>query len=482
MRKLGASVAVAATLMASSAALAWPSVFTFDSTWSTIQTGVIDASTNGTGFVFAHVAQEFVWVQGGNGFTLTPGDSLIAQTSYLDPFPDLTFVVIPTGPDDDIFDTLTYATSPYPDPHAVLERNTPTTFDLDDGLYALNLVVFANCGDPSGNCYSVDRYSVFVTLDGAVSITPSAVQAMVQYIAHQSAHHVVSTATSATQDAAPVSQATRNAAVSLTRVQGTTDVAVSTRSMPGLTGNLYTWAEITGFYGEHRGNAPDVRGSGVQIGADVALGPNVIAGISLGHTEVTGNSGAFTGLSHEGTMTYLQPYLGYSNGAWHGTASLTYGRGAYDQTSILGAGSAETELFALSVQGGYDFALDNGVTLTPTLGLLQGHEEVTGTSGTLLGSGTQTHRFTQASLGMEVSLDVDGGSYFAGFHADHLTRGTNLALTQDLLAGEGWTGRVEFGGQTDLGQGLGINTSVEVRGLGGEMRTVSGGLRVALTF
>ncbi|WP_257891389.1 hypothetical protein [Gymnodinialimonas phycosphaerae] len=41
---------------------------------------------------------------------------------------------------------------------------------------------------------------------------------------------------------------------------------------------------------------------------------------------------------------------------------------------------------------------------------------------------------------------------------------------------------MEFGGQTDLGRGLGLNTSVEVRGLGGEMRTVSGGLRVALTF
>ncbi|MBY4891527.1 hypothetical protein KUL25_01965 [Rhodobacteraceae bacterium N5(2021)] len=277
--------------MASSAALAWPSEFVFDSLWSTIRTGPIGLGADANFVPFGRVAQEFVWVRGGHGFTLKPSDSLYAQTSFFDTSPELTFVVFATGPNDDVFDTLTTAVSPYPDPSAVLERSTPTTFDLDDGLYALNLVVFANCVNPSGNCYGVDQFSVFVTLDGAVNITPSAVQALVQYLAHQSAHHVVSTATSATQGASPVSQATRNAAVSLTRVQGTTDVLVSTRSMPGLTGNLYTWAEITGFYGEHRGNAPDVRGSGVQIGADVALGPHVIAGISLGHTEVTGTSG-----------------------------------------------------------------------------------------------------------------------------------------------------------------------------------------------
>ncbi len=297
-----------------------------------------------------------------------------------------------------------------------------------------------------------------------------------------SARLVVIGADGVARDAGQVSIAARGDQLTLTRVEdgtGAGDVTASTSGIPGMMGNLYTWAEVTGFRSDSFGSGDGtLGGNGLQIGADIAIGPNMVAGLSLGYSMVTSSDG---GTTNEGTLTYLQPYFSYSSGAWSGNASLVYGMGSFDQTTGGATGTADVTLAAVTFEGGYDIALNDAFTLTPTIGLIHGREEVEGTSGTLVGASSEV-TFSQASLGARVTHVGPNGTLFAGLHADYLTNETESVLTQDLLANDGWTGRVEVGGEMTLDNGMDLSTSVELSGLGGDMQTVSGALRVALRF
>ncbi|WP_339982732.1 autotransporter outer membrane beta-barrel domain-containing protein [Gymnodinialimonas ulvae] len=279
---------------------------------------------------------------------------------------------------------------------------------------------------------------------------------------------------------ATTATAARNTRIEIARVADGTaagDVTVSTSGVPGMMDNLYTWAEVTWFRSTEFGPGDGtLSGGGIQIGADIEIGADMVAGLSLGHSRIESEN---AGTSVAGDYTYLQPYFASRSGAWSGTASLIYGAGSFDVDD--GAGEADVRLAALTFEGGYDYALAPGFTLTPTLGLIYGREEVEGTAGTLAGCDSEVS-FSQLSLGGRLThLGPDGG-LFAGLHADYLTNDTESLLTQDLLAEDGWSARVEVGGQTALGSGLNLDISVELSGLGGDMRTVSGGLRIALRF
>lgn len=279
------------------------------------------------------------------------------------------------------------------------------------------------------------------------------------------------------RDLGQVSLATRDATGGFVRgVDGT--VTASTQGAPGLVGGLYTWADVTSFRTTETGGGTNaVGGSGFAIGADIGIGPDTVAGLSLGFSEINASDGSF---SQDGQMTYLQPYLSYRAGNWHGNASLMYGVGSFDQTSTGGTGTADMTLTAVTFEGGYDYALAEEFTLTPTIGLLHGQQEIEGTGGTLTTS--ETYQFSQGSLGARITFDGPDGSLFAGLHADYLTQDAGVVLVEDLLVDDGWTGRVELGGSTGLGNGLGLATSVNLSGLGGDMRTIAGALRVAFTF
>lgn len=56
-------------------------------------------------------------------------------------------------------------------------------------------------------------------------------------------------------------------------------------------GNLYTWAQITGFDSWADDGPGSIRGTGFQIGADVAMGPDMVAGLSLGRSDVSATDG-----------------------------------------------------------------------------------------------------------------------------------------------------------------------------------------------
>lgn len=284
------------------------------------------------------------------------------------------------------------------------------------------------------------------------------------------------------RDMGRVSLAARAAGPDATRVApaaGGLEVSASSRSAPGRAGALHTWAEITGFGAEDGNGSGHVRGAGLQIGADVEITPGVVAGVALGYSDIEASD---TGFRQTGDMVYLQPYLAYRAGPWSGTASLLYGRGRFDQLSSGGAGSGRTDLMAVTFEGGRDVALGEGLTLTPMLGLIHGRETVEGIGGTLAGSGARDYRFTQGSVGLRLTRDWAGGSAFAGLHADYLAHDTGSFLTDTFLSEDGWTGRLELGTSMDLANGSGLTLSLELSGLGGRAETLTGGLRVALTF
>jgi hypothetical protein len=279
------------------------------------------------------------------------------------------------------------------------------------------------------------------------------------------------------------SLATRDGVLSFTRVAdpetGVSTVTQSTQGGPGIMGEVYTWIDLTGFRAEDGGTNRSYTGRGLQIGADMAIGPDMVAGLSFGVQDLDATVGA---VGQDGVLRYLQPYLAYSAGAWSGEASLIWGQGDFTQTSGGGTGTGETRLAALTFSGGYDMALGNGMTLTPTIGLAHGRERVEGVSGTLAGAGTETVRFTQASLGAEVRQAITGGEAFAGLHADWLNTDAETALVSSLLVDDGWTGRVALGVSTEIGGGMMLDTSVELGGLGGDLRSTSGSLRLAMRF
>lgn len=279
------------------------------------------------------------------------------------------------------------------------------------------------------------------------------------------------------QRGADASRVARDAAESFARLADGT-VTMSRQDAPGLAGGVYSWAEFTGFRStERNGGAETITGQGLAIGADIAVGGNMIVGASLGYSAITASD---TGFSQEGEFVYFQPYLSFQSGAWQGEASLVFGAGSFDQTSTGGSGTADVSLTAFTFEGGYDMALDGGYVVTPAIGLAHGREEVTGTSGTLTTTGSST--FSQLSLGGRVEYSGTIGAVFAGLHADYLTQDAGQGIAADMFSDEGWTGRLELGSTTDMGHGLGLATSVELSGIGGNAQTVSGGVRMALTF
>jgi Autotransporter beta-domain len=355
-------------------------------------------------------------------------------------------------------------------------------------------LVFQNNGGDTGQWSTVAWFVAddrFVSLDMAFALSflpllsgPTASEELQALLTATggAARLVVLDAQGVARDLGQASIVARGDRLTIELVEATDgdEVAISTKSgTPGLVGNLYTWAQITGFDSEADEGPASINGTGFQIGADIAVGTDMVAGLSLGYSDINANDGTF---SQDGSLTYLQPYLSYRSGQWHGNASLIFGQGDYDQTSDGGEGTGETELFAFTYEGGYDMAMKNGLIVTPMFGLIAGNEEAKGISGTLANAGSETYDFSQASLGARLTSRKPTGTYFAGLHADYLEQDAGTILTSEFLSENGWSGRVEFGGAADLQNGFGLSTTFDISGIGGSAQTLSGGLRVALQF
>lgn len=254
-------------------------------------------------------------------------------------------------------------------------------------------------------------------------------------------------------------------------------VAVSSRS-PDLVGNVYTWFEFTGYEASGRSDSRDYSGRGLQLGADIALSPNWIVGVSLGAADLNASANGF---AQDGTFRFIQPYASYRNGSWSADISLVYGQSDYDQVDAGGAGSAESDTVAVSVALARDIAFGDR-TLTPSITVLTGQEEITGTGGTLAAAGTEDIDYTEISLGARYSFPTAFGGAYLGLYGDHLSTDATTALASGSFDEEGWSGRVELGADFDLSDRSRLAAGVAVGGLGSDLRTMSGNLRFEMRF
>lgn len=199
------------------------------------------------------------------------------------------------------------------------------TLDLTSpGAAALNegetyLLVYAS--DQNDLAYAFEGTGTTLTdfLDGVaeeevviiVPMGPTPMQELnaVFQASSTAARLVVIDAGGVARDFGQVSIAMRNGTPTValaTAPEGGTQVVASTQSAPGMAGHVYTWAQVTGFRTNEDDGPANIGGTGVQIGADIAVGPDMVAGLSLGYSQIDADD---TGFSQSGSLRFLQPYL-----------------------------------------------------------------------------------------------------------------------------------------------------------------------------
>lgn len=244
-----------------------------------------------------------------------------------------------------------------------------------------------------------------------------------------------------------------------------------------LMGNVYAWVNFNGFIAN--GSTTDYSGSGVQIGADISVSPNMVLGLSLGHDDLNANTAT---TSTSGDFTYVQPYLGYRSGAWSGELALLYGQADYKQTSAGGVGRADSDVWALSIAAQRDIALSDMLTFTPMASARYGEEKITGKSGTLAGTGSTTVDYSELSLGARWTRSVRDTLVYTGLHLDYVTTDAPAALAGGGYDPDGLSGRVELGGAFPITANGDLMIGAEMGGIGSELTNYSGQMRFVFSF
>lgn len=350
---------------------------------------------------------------------------------------------------------------------------------LVNGEYQLVVAPYDVGGTAGDITVTFDLYGVFSELF-PVSLPTPTVNELEKFLAASggAARLLVIDANGVVRKIGNVSLSTRDA-VEREAIQGGPAITASTKGGTGLTGNLYSWVELSGFRITESGTGDAViNGAGLAVGADIEVGPDMVAGLSLGYSDI---DAAETGFSQSGSYAYLQPYFSYRSGNWSGNASVLFGRGDYTQNSVAGTGTSDVTLTAVSFEGGYDFSVGQSLTVTPTVGLIHGRETTEGTGGTLAAT-NGVSEFTQASLGALVTRNGERGTLSIGAHLDWLDQNGNLALASQFVAEDGVTGRVELGAETNIANGMSLAGSFEIGGIGGNTKSVYGGIKFAIRF
>ena len=285
-----------------------------------------------------------------------------------------------------------------------------------------------------------------------------------------------------------LSQNSRNSVqVVSSNIRGASQNSLATRNLTlstkdeaaALMGNVYAWLKASTLYS--RGSGRSYRGPLLQFGADVAVGENLVVGLSVGAGDISAKS---TGFSFEGTQTLLQPYLGWQRGPWQGSASLVYGMVDYNTiTTTLGTAEAEGEMLAFAAEISRDFVLDEKTTLAPFVALNTGQIELTATSGTLAGVGLGDKvNFTETSLGATMITDFDHGAFSFGLSADHFDTNAPTALSSGAFDSTGWSGSAQFGYSVNLSDRMVMDAGVEIGGIGSATTSYSGSVSFSMKF
>lgn len=272
-----------------------------------------------------------------------------------------------------------------------------------------------------------------------------------------------------TRDAVAASFASRDA---------TPDIAMD-GSVNQMMGATHVWMRASGF--KSSGEGRSFSSPMLQVGADVEIGQNLLAGLSVGRANLRADA---TDFSFSGTQTSVQPYLGWRSDSWHGTAGISFGKLSYDNiTHSGGTATAEGKLRAAYLEIGKDIALDAGKVISPTMNLTRGRIELDTTSGTLAGSGVgDSAEFTRFGLGAELRKSMAGGEVVFGLMAEHTDTDAAVALTSGTYDQTGWAGRASFGYIAELDNGISIDAGVSFGGLGQSMRETSAHFEIAKRF
>lgn len=248
-----------------------------------------------------------------------------------------------------------------------------------------------------------------------------------------------------------------------------------------LMGNLYVWGEFSGVRADHKGgnSQREFFSTGLQVGADVALDDNFVAGLSAGYNDLEERS---TNIETEGDFFYVQPYLGYRRGAWSAEASLMYGEAEYDQTSVGGKGTADSDVWAIGLSVARDLEMSNSITLTPMASARYGEEDITGKSGTLAGAGSTTVDFSEYSVGARWTRTTKNGVNYIGLHADYVDSSAPQALAGGGFDPEGLSGRVEFGGGVRVTPNSNLSMGFQIGGIGSDLPDLAGQVRYGMNF
>lgn len=261
---------------------------------------------------------------------------------------------------------------------------------------------------------------------------------------------------------------------------GRSDAGISPTVSTSGTSNkmpVNTWFEFTGFIIDGK----DIRqtAAGFQLGADVDVAPNMALGLSIGYDKVNSVAGGF---DVSGDLTFLQPYLSYSQGPLSVEGSLIYGRGDYEQRSAGGVGSADAKVLGAAISGAYDFALEGGLVISPMMALSFGEETTKGKGGVLAGAGSTTTTFGRASVGTRLTKTISKGTAFVGLFADYdYSNGTTVVIAS-LDDKTGMSGRFEIGADIALTDKIDFRSNISVGGLGTGTKDVAAGLTFYMSF
>lgn len=278
-----------------------------------------------------------------------------------------------------------------------------------------------------------------------------------------------------------------NLRILTSNVRGASQDSLATRKLSfstkgdtaALMGNFYAWVKASSLYAESAGRS--YRSPMLQLGGDVALGPSIVAGLSVGFGDISAKS---TGFTYEGSQTLMQPYIGWNSGEWNGAASLVYGTIDYNTiTTMSGTAGVKGEMLAIATEVSRDFVLDDSTTVSPFVGIETGQINLTATSGTLAGAGLgDTVTFTEARLGATLTKTFENGAFSFGLSADRFDTNAPTALSSGQYDSTGWSGGMQFGYSVNLGGRAMLDTGLKVGGIGSDTISYSGSVQVSMRF
>lgn len=329
---------------------------------------------------------------------------------------------------------------------------------LTEGQYTLVVTAYANGQDGA--------YTIY--LDGAVvgwGLATSAQLDELRAMAAQSGRQGLRVLTGNIVSALAEGQATRALSFSTKGGEPASD--------------LFLWVRMSNSqsWGDQRGLSMPA----LQIGADWTAAPGVVAGLSLSTADL---HMANSSVSLAADQMAFQPYLGWTNGNWRGSASVVLGQVDYDRlVSSGGTASAKGELRAATLDIARDIALPAGGTIAPFAALRLGQISLTETAGSLAATGIGTDIwFNEARIGATYTRALGAGTGQISASLDHYDTNAPISLASGTFDQTGFSGTIGLGYEAALANGVTLAGTARLGGLGTGTRTGDVGLTFRWAF